>query len=130
MLFRLKSATAALCMTAAFALALPAWVNAAEETTGNAPAAAAPDKPVDAEAQAKRMKNARVGFGNNCGRCHENFGLHAGPGPKLAGIKLNKEQVVTTIANGRNAMPSFKKTLTPEQIDMYADYILSLKDAE
>lgn len=127
MSFIALSLRAVLVVSSALTLSLPTWANAAEENT-----AAPSEKPAEAPQTdadtAKKMKNARVGFGNNCGRCHENFGLHAGPGPKLAGIKLNKEQIVQTITNGRNAMPSFKKTLTVTQIESYADYILSLKE--
>ncbi|WP_123040779.1 c-type cytochrome [Cohnella candidum] len=61
-----------------------------------------------------------------CIACHGSE-LEGGGGPALRGVgdRLNKEQIVETITNGRNngAMPSFKGQLTTEQIDQIATWL-------
>lgn len=59
----------------------------------------------------------------NCISCHGNA-LEGSVGPALKGTKLSKEEIVTTLKNGKGGMmPAFPDI---DQAAM-ADYILSLK---
>ena len=54
--------------------------------------------------------------------------MKAGKGPQLAGTKMTEKQVESRIRNGKeDAMPPFKRVLTPEQITAFAKYIKGLK---
>ena len=68
---------------------------------------------------------AQVFAANGCVGCHTLAVAKATGtvGPNLDQTKLTEALVITTITNGRNAMPSFKGTLTPEQIEAVAKYI-------
>jgi mono/diheme cytochrome c family protein len=97
----------------------------------NAAPAAAPEAAAPAEAQAKPKIDVRKLFAMNCSWCHDGYGLHAGKGPKLAGTSLTAAQVYQRIAKGKSgAMPGFEKTLKPEQIEAFVEYIKGLKDAD
>jgi mono/diheme cytochrome c family protein len=62
-----------------------------------------------------------------CGGCHtlEAAGTNGNVGPNLDDAKPDKELVVDRVTNGQGAMPSFKDTYTPEQIDAVADYVVA-----
>ncbi|MBI3667335.1 MAG: c-type cytochrome [Acidobacteria bacterium] len=68
-------------------------------------------------------------FGARCGigYCHGKEG-RAGRGPRLAGRKLDKTYLFTTISNGtgNSAMPAFKAQLSTDEIWSVVAYILSL----
>lgn len=111
-------------LTAAMLCAGPAL--AADDTSPAAAEAAAP-----AEATAKPKIDVRKLFAMNCSWCHDGYGLHAGKGPKLAGTSLTAAQVYQRIAKGKSgAMPGFEKTLKPEQIEAFVEYIKGLKDSD
>jgi mono/diheme cytochrome c family protein len=67
-------------------------------------------------------------FANSCSWCHGDFGMKEGKGgPKLAGTKMNLEQLKDRITNGKSgSMPGFKKTLKEDQIDALAEYVKGL----
>jgi mono/diheme cytochrome c family protein len=66
-------------------------------------------------------------FAANCAWCHNNYGLDAGKGPKLAGTTLSAKGVYERIANGKSgAMPAYKRMLSEDQIQALTDYIKSL----
>ncbi|MBV8456106.1 MAG: cytochrome c [Acetobacteraceae bacterium] len=66
-------------------------------------------------------------FAAQCGWCHNDYGMKAGKGPKLAGTRMNEKQVHDRIRDGKtDAMPPFRRTLTEEQITALAQYIKSL----
>lgn len=108
---RIHLVVCAAALTAGFA-ALPALTN--QKT-----AAAAEEKPA---------MDVRKLFANSCSWCHGDFGMKEGKGgPKLAGTKMNAEQVKDRIANGKSgSMPGFRKTLKEEQIQALTEYVKSL----
>jgi cbb3-type cytochrome c oxidase subunit III len=64
-------------------------------------------------------------FTANCGSCHTlaDAGTSGTVGPNLDQSKPPKELVVDRVTNGQGAMPSFKDSLDPAQIDAVADYV-------
>jgi mono/diheme cytochrome c family protein len=77
---------------------------------------------------AKPAMDVRKLFANSCSWCHGDFGMKEGKGgPKLAGTKMNLEQLKDRITNGKSgSMPGFKKTLKEDQIDALAEYVKGL----
>ena len=58
----------------------------------------------------------------NCSVCHGEDGKSGhGAAPSLAAVK-DFEMVMTTVSNGRNAMPSFR-TFTAEQVRDVSAYV-------
>ncbi len=69
-------------------------------------------------------------YSANCARCH---GADAGglSGPSLVDNSFTVDEVRTAITDGvDNRMPSFKTTLTAEQIDTLSQYVAGLDDAK
>jgi cytochrome c6 len=66
-------------------------------------------------------------FTANCSSCHTlaDAGTSGTVGPNLDEAKPPKELVVERVTNGKGAMPSFKDTLSPEQIQAVAEYVSS-----
>jgi mono/diheme cytochrome c family protein len=64
-------------------------------------------------------------FVANCGGCHtlSNAGTSGNVGPNLDQAKPTKDKVVTQVTNGGGAMPPFKGTLDPAQIQAVAEYV-------
>ncbi|MFF2754863.1 PQQ-binding-like beta-propeller repeat protein [Psychrobacillus sp. NPDC058041] len=64
----------------------------------------------------------------NCLACHGNQGANGHNGPNLQDSKIaeNKEAIIERITNGKSAMPSFKDTLTEEEMEAVADYVLTI----
>jgi mono/diheme cytochrome c family protein len=92
-------------------------------------AAQANQEPAGAGAEAAQpATDVRKLFANSCSWCHADFGMKEGKGgPKLAGTRMNLEQVKDRIANGKSgAMPGFKKTLKPDQIEALSEYVKGL----
>lgn len=90
--------------------------------------ASADQEPAVAAGEEKPAQDVRKLFANTCSWCHGDFGMKEGKGgPKLAGTKLNAEQVRDRIANGKSGtMPGFEKTLKEDQIQALTDYVKSL----
>ena len=83
-------------------------------TTGGGGGEAAPDgEAVFAEA--------------GCGGCHalEAANTSGSVGPNLDEAKPSKELVVDRVTNGQGAMPSFKDSYSPAQIEAVADYVVA-----
>ena len=132
---------AALCVRAADtpdaasgANASPSGSAPAASTTPAAPASGDPASttanaaPATPAAPAAPAINVKKLFATNCSWCHDDYGMAAGKGPRLAGTDMTEKQVYERIKNGKSgAMPSFAKTLSPEQIAAFAAYIKSLK---
>ncbi|MDO9709382.1 c-type cytochrome [Paracraurococcus lichenis] len=113
----LRIAVVAACLGLAHPPAL-----AAEEGAQAPPQAAAEHGGAEDGIDVKKL------FAAQCAWCHADYGLKPGKGPRLAGTRLTERQVANTIRNGRaDAMPSFKKTLTDEQIQAFATYIKGLE---
>jgi len=93
----------------------------------SAPARANQEPAAAAEGEKPAMEVRKL-FANSCSWCHGDFGMKEGKGgPKLAGTKLNHDQVKDRIANGKSgAMPGFKKTLKEDQIQALAEYVKGL----
>jgi mono/diheme cytochrome c family protein len=64
-------------------------------------------------------------FASTCGACHTlaDAGTAGTVGPNLDDAKPPKALVVDRVTNGRGAMPSFKDSLSPEQIQAVAEYV-------
>lgn len=65
----------------------------------------------------------------NCSTCHGPAGKGVGDMPKIIGTSdiLGGDYSRTVIAEGRNLMPAFGATLTPEQINEIVDYVATFK---
>ena len=62
-----------------------------------------------------------------CGGCHalEAAGTSGAVGPNLDESKPDEELVIDRVTNGQGAMPSFKDSLSEEQIQAVADYVVA-----
>jgi mono/diheme cytochrome c family protein len=62
-----------------------------------------------------------------CVGCHtmEAAGATGNVGPNLDDAKPPKELVVERVTNGQGAMPPFKDSLSPEEIEAVADYVVA-----
>jgi len=71
--------------------------------------------------------NGKEIFTANCGSCHTlaAAGTSGTVGPNLDEAMPSKELAVDRVTNGRGVMPSFKDTLSPEQIQAVAEYVAS-----
>jgi mono/diheme cytochrome c family protein len=108
---------------------VPRWAGAAEDRAQSPSASpqAAAGEPGAAESEIDVKKL----FAAQCGWCHADYGMKEGKAPRLAGTRLTEKQVYNTIRNGRaDAMPSFRRTLTEEQIQAFAKYIKSLEPTQ
>ena len=68
-------------------------------------------------------------FTKNCRLCHGatgNLGVSGAANLKISA--LNIEEIKTVVSEGRKSMPSWKKQLTPEEIQQVAEYILTLRN--
>lgn len=65
-----------------------------------------------------------------CARCHASD-LSGGVGPALGpdsnAAAQSDEYLVTTITDGRGRMPSFRQTLSGQQIERVVDYLRSVQ---
>jgi mono/diheme cytochrome c family protein len=118
-----KGGLAAL-FVASLMIGVPPGAGAAGEPSAEAkPAEAAP-------APEKPKIDVRKLFATNCSWCHQDYGMKAADGPKLAGTHLTEEQVIEQISKGKSPMPGFRKSLSREQIEALAKYIKGLKDPD
>ena len=62
-----------------------------------------------------------------CGVCHtlESAGSNGQIGPNLDVVKPTIEQIILTVTNGIGVMPSFKDTLSKEEIESLAHYVFN-----
>lgn len=75
-------------------------------------------------------------FDRQCGGCHEAYSSRSLKGPGLKGLfkrpymkngmPANDERVREIVVYGRAKMPSFGRSLTPEQIDQVMQYLNTL----
>lgn len=112
-------------LTLAVGIATVSLARAADDAQTPPPAVAPADAPA---APAKPKIDVRKLFATNCSWCHQDYGMKAADGPKLAGTQLSYEQVIERIQRGKTPMPGFRKLLNQEQIEALASYIKSLKD--
>jgi mono/diheme cytochrome c family protein len=69
-------------------------------------------------------------FSDNCARCHGSGG-GGGLGPQLSGGRVvkafpNEQDQVAFVTQGRDGMPAFGNTLSPQQIKQVVDYTRTL----
>ena len=64
----------------------------------------------------------------NCLACHGNQGANGHNGPNLQNSEVaqSREDVIARIEEGGSSMPSFKDTLTPEEIEAVAAYVVDV----
>ena len=64
-------------------------------------------------------------FTANCGSCHTlaDAGTNGAVGPNLDQARPPKPLVVDRVTNGQGAMPAFKDSLDPQQIEAVAEYV-------
>lgn len=88
---------------------------AAVAGTGKAP----PDQPATMDGKSI--------FTANCAACHTlaDAGTTGTVGPNLDQSKPSKTLVVDRVTNGKGAMPPFKDSLSPDQIEAVAEYVSS-----
>ena len=69
-----------------------------------------------------------TGYKNSCIACHGDQGANGHNGPNLQNstVAESKEEVIDRITNGKGAMPSFKDTLSAEDIDAIAEYVATV----
>lgn len=101
------------------------------------PALAAPTAPADASgpgpADTSRGPGADTGtgkalFGHNCSRCHGNDGTKGFFGAKNLQIsRLSDSAITVQILNGKKFMPSFRKRLSPDEIQSLTQYVKTLR---
>ncbi|TQR11007.1 c-type cytochrome [Psychrobacillus soli] len=67
-------------------------------------------------------------YTNSCIACHGNQGANGQNGSNLQDSKFaeSRENVIDRITNGGATMPPFKDSLTPEEIEAIADYIVTV----
>jgi len=66
---------------------------------------------------------------SNCTSCHGGE-LTGGQGPNLVESKLPKDGVKGFVENGAGKMPSFKDTLSKDEIDKVAKYVADLHETD
>jgi cytochrome c oxidase cbb3-type subunit 3 len=108
---------------AALALVAAAFAGACA-STGEAP------KPTGALAGDPVLEQGRVIYHDRCARCHGRSG-GGGAGPKLSGGNVRKRYpdpaaVAAVVSAGRGAMPAWKDTLSPTEIDAVSRYVFSV----
>ena len=76
---------------------------------------------------AEKPTDGKTIFTQTCASCHTlaDAGTSGTVGPNLDQSKPTKELVVVRVTNGKGAMPSFKGSLDPAQIEAVADYVSS-----
>jgi len=67
-------------------------------------------------------------FASRCSWCHQGYGMKKADGPRLAGTRLTRDEVIKQISVGKTPMPGFRKQLKEWQIESLADYIKALPD--
>ncbi|MDW8337633.1 MAG: cytochrome c [Thermoleophilia bacterium] len=77
---------------------------------------------------AEKPTDGRSIFVASCGSCHTlaDAGTSGTVGPSLDDARPSKEAVATIVTNGRGAMPSFRDSLDPQQIEAVAEYVSSV----
>jgi cytochrome c5 len=76
---------------------------------------------------AEKPTDGKTIFTQTCAQCHTlaDAGTMGTVGPNLDQSRPSKDLVVDRVTNGRGAMPAFKGSLDPAQIEAVADYVSS-----
>jgi mono/diheme cytochrome c family protein len=91
---------------------------------------AATTRPASGAATAQ-LQRGRALFRTNCGACHAlrdagTHGTRAGGEANLDPIKPNSSSVKQFVSHGYGGMPSFKRKLSAEDIDVVARYVAAV----
>lgn len=72
-------------------------------------------------------RGAQLFHSEGCQFCHAFAGQGGQRGPSLtnAGDRLSREQITTSILNGRRNMPAYGNTLTPDQLEALVAFLQS-----
>ena len=101
---------------------LAALVFACNDAADDKSAAAKPLKKTEKKYDGKKI------FQKNCVQCHGVYGNSEINGAKnLQVSKLNREERIHIITNGKGVMTPYKDVLKPAQIEAVAEYTESLK---
>lgn len=93
-------------------------------------ALAAPAGAQEAKPAAKPL-DVKNQFRNICGFCHEDYGRHAGKGPKLMDSERTDDYLANRIKNGLpGRMAAFGSVYNDDQIRQFVKFIRSLKAGE
>ncbi|SDN70225.1 alcohol dehydrogenase (cytochrome c) [Psychrobacillus sp. OK028] len=89
------------------------------------------DKPKEEATAGETVSVADVGleeYRNSCIACHGDQGANGHNGPNLQNSKVaeNKQETIDRITNGGASMPPFKDTLSAEEIDAIAEYVVTV----
>ncbi len=119
---RRKTTAAIVALLAVCALALGGCGGGGDETTTIATATATTTTTSGGDAEA----GAAVWEQANCGGCHtlEAADSTGGAGPNLDDLKPDFTTVVTQVTTGGGGMPAFGDSLTAQQIDDVAAYVV------
>ncbi|NQX66191.1 cytochrome c [Paenibacillus alba] len=92
------------------------------------PSSSSSAAPTATSSGATTKVDAQAVFKANCVSCHgANLEGMVGPSLQKVGGKLTKEQIVTTITNGKGAMPSFKGTLSADDVNALSAWLADKK---
>tara|TARA_B100000586_G_scaffold17632_1_gene11778 strand:- start:228 stop:551 length:324 start_codon:yes stop_codon:yes gene_type:complete len=72
----------------------------------------------DSSVDSKKMELGSKIYSNMCIACHDSVA------PNLNEIKLEMAQIIFSVTGGKGMMPAFQGTLTVEEIESVAYYIL------
>ena len=77
---------------------------------------------------AEKPTDGKSIFSASCAQCHTlaDAGTTGTVGPNLDDSRPSKELVTDRVTNGKGAMPSFKSSLDPAQIEAVAEYVSSV----
>jgi mono/diheme cytochrome c family protein len=101
-----------------------AATHATTETGETEPAGTQPEEPAEGEGDA--AAGEEIYAANGCGTCHtlEAAGTTGQVGPNLDESQPDVELVVDRVTNGMGAMPPFGETLSEQQIQDVAAYVV------
>jgi cytochrome c6 len=86
--------------------------------TRNAPVASAPSG----------TTNGQALFEQKCASCHGSDGTAGiASAANLRTSQIKKQAIANAIADGKSAMPSFKRQLSQEEISQLSNYVLTLR---
>lgn len=92
------------------------------------PAVSPTGSPAASPTGANSNVDAQAVYKKNCIGCHA-ADLSGGVGPKLSDVggRLSADEIGTVVTNGRGGMPSFKATLSQDEINSIAQWLSTQK---
>ncbi len=88
----------------------------------------APEQEAPPELSTSPPAPGKMLFDSKCAACHGEDGTAGiGNAANLQTSKLDSVAIISTLTNGRNAMPAFKNVLTNEEIAQLAHYVQLLR---